>query len=296
MKFWLALVMICSSTAFAQLSDIEKEGSDFKIFGRNWYPSAFSLASVEMDKTDDGGRLSTYNYLTFSSHMTGDYRMALRVPFTYGTAGTDRFNGSKPNEQELELQDTILEVKNNEFLYMPWDIGVYFAGRLYLPVSKHSKESGQIARYRNEMIFSKNFTQRWSVDYDQKLNFYMQSRKSYRTQFEDEYGFPVDAVSLTKRFEFQHWTTLWARIGAEGGLGWSVKYEDTYWNKSKTENKSRSAEHLMLTGPCARIPFSDYVNFILSYEDKVDVEQNYKELGRFMSKNTQVVLNSFISF
>lgn len=299
MKFVIGLMLLTASVAQAEFAEQERMGtSSFHFLSRSWFPSAYSLATREPDRMDSGGRISTYNYLTFSTYLSGDYKFKLRVPFSYGTAGTDRFNGSKMNGQEFLLQDTIFEINNDQFLFMPWDIGVYFAGRVYLPVSKQSSQSGQILRYRNQMAFSKAFTQNWSFVYDQRISYYWQSRKAYRNSFEDENGFAVtDTVSLTKSWDLLHWLTLWRRVGREGGAGWAVKFEDRYWNSSaENKNKDKPAEHLMLTGPQAKIPFSDAIDFILAYEDSVNMEENANELGQFLAKNAQVTLHTFLSF
>lgn len=297
MKAFSVLVLFFSIAAQAQFSEPETIGNkSFGVFSRHWYPSFYSLASVETDKAQDGGRLSTYNYFTFSSYLKGSYKFALRVPFTYATAGSDRFNGEKYNEQEWLLQDTILELRNADMAYIPGDIGLYWAGRVYAPVSKFSRDSGQIARFRNQFVFSKVFNRYFEFDYDQKFNYYFQSRKSYPNHFEDEYGFPVDTTSATKQMEYTHWLTVWGKVTPKSGLGWTLKFEDTYWNKSETEQRSRPGERLIGTGPEARFPLNDSVNFIFSYEDSVDRENNYQEFGKFLAKNTQFVLHSFVSF
>lgn len=297
MKSFLLLIFAAFSwTSSAQFSEADTEGrSELRVLGKTWSSTFFSLASYETDKADQGGRLSTYNYFSFHTFLSGKSRFSLRLPFTYGTAGTDRFNGDKSNPQELEMQDVILEVRNPEFSYLPWDLGLYWAGRLYVPNSKSSKNMGQIARLRNEFILSKAFSSKFAVELDQKFSYFFQSRTTYPISFEDEYGFTVNATAQTKRMEVEHRLNLWGKITPRTGVGASLFLEDMYWNKSTAERKAKPGERNIAIGPQVRFPLNDSVSFIFSYSDKVNRDQNLKELGQFKDKNTEFVLNSFVT-
>jgi hypothetical protein len=48
-------------------------------------------------------------------------------------------------------------------------------------------------------------------------------------------------------------------------------------------------------GPSVRFPLTDSVNFILVYEDNVELA-NSQQLGKFYADNTQFLLHSFITF
>src|SRR3954466_9994490 len=101
------LLLLMSFQAQAQFSVQEADGNTrFHFMGREFSPNAYSLASVETDKfNDSGGRLSTYNYLTLRTWAGDGFRPLIRIPFQYNTAGTDRFDGSKENKQDVFLQD-----------------------------------------------------------------------------------------------------------------------------------------------------------------------------------------------
>jgi hypothetical protein len=123
----LGLVLLVSSSAFAQLSVQESDSNRITLMGRTVNFNYFNLLNIETDKfNDDGGRLATYNMLTSSVWVSANYRLALRVPFQYNTAGTDRFNGEKVNEEEMFLQDIILGLQNYNLVYLPWDFEVYW--------------------------------------------------------------------------------------------------------------------------------------------------------------------------
>jgi len=297
MKYLILLGLLVSSQAFAQYSVVEYEAdSRFRLMGLQWTPSFFSLASIEPEKVEnEGGRIGSYNYFTMAAWVGDNLRFKLRAPFTYGTAGTDRFNGRKQNGQEFEFQDIILNLSSADFWILPFDIGTYWEGRLYLPTSTHSRDSGKITSLRNELIFTKMFTRYWGLEYDQKLVYHMQSRTAYQNTFVNENGFTQTSASVTKKFETDHWINLWYKTSTDVALGWRLGGEDSWWHKSEAEGKTKPGEHLIKTGPSVRFSLSKKANFLLGYDDKVPYT-NRRELGKFLAKNTQVTLLSFISF
>jgi hypothetical protein len=299
-RFLTALLLLSSAPALAQLSVQDSDGSlKFKLAGKEFNTSFFDIASVETDKfNDDGGRLSTYSYLTLATYLNYDYRLAFRLPFQYNTAGTSRFDGSTPQNADLFLQDVIIGLQNYNLLYLPWDLALYWEGRMYLPTSENSQKAGTITRLRNNFILTKYLNQTFQVELDQKLNYYWQSQTTYKNHFVDEEGFDVNVVSGTKRSEFEHNLRMWGKIGPQSAIGWTIGTEDTYWNKSKAEGKAKPGERLLKTGPQIRFPLSNSANFIFTYEDKVDRDDraNRAEFGKFLAKNTQFTLLSFLSF
>lgn len=293
----LLTLSLLSVNASAQFSVIEYDsGPGFNLLRTHWTPSFFSLANVENDRFENGGRLSTYNYLSFSTFVSDSLRFKLRLPFTYGSAGTDRFNGDKANVQELQLQDIILCWQSSNFLLLPLDIGTYWEGRVYLPNSKSSKDSGLITRLRNDIILTKMFSRSWALEYNNKLGYYQQSRRSYPVHFQDELGFDVEATAATKHWDLDHWLNLWARPTSTVSVGWALGEEVTNYNRSATEKKNKPEEHILKTGPTVRFPIGSHATFLLNYSDKVNRSENQPEFGRFLAKNSEVTLLSFITF
>ncbi len=308
--FFLAAALIFSFPALAQFSeqeadstsrygDTEKEKDGrYELLGRQFDMTFFSIASTETDSANDrGGRINTYNYFTFSSYVGLDYKAIIRIPFTYGTAGTDRFGGSKNNKPEFGMGDVILGLRNPDLLYLPWDMSVYWEGRLYLPTSEHARDSGLIGRVSNKMIFSKVFNRHFEIDLSEEQAYYHQSRTVYPMSFEDEYGFMAEDIPIaTKRFEFSHAFSVWGKFNPETGLGYRIGMDDSFFNKSEAENKYRAPDRTLYMGPQARFAISDKVNFIFGYGDRVDREKNRSEFGRFLAKNTEFTLLSFVRF
>jgi hypothetical protein len=296
-KLLLLLPFFAGSMAWAQFSVQETDASNkIKFLGKEWNPSFFSLASTETDKmNDDGGRISTYNYLTMATYLPNNLRLGLRVPFQYNTAGTDRFNGRKVNKSETFLQDVIISVQAYNAFYLPADVGVYWEGRVYLPTSKNSKTAGTIGKLRNDLIFNQIPSRYFEFEEESKVGYFVQSNKTYQNHFEDEDGFPVDVVSATKKMELEHTIRAWGKYTAQTGAGLQFQLSDTYWNSSSAENKFKPGEKLMKFGPQVRFPITKSANFILGYADVVNRDENRAEFGRFLAKNTEWVLLSFIS-
>lgn len=295
----LGIVLIGSCLAFAQ-SDTDGEGkSEFKLFSRHWSPTFYSLASVERDRLEEkGGRLSTYNYFSFHTFLGGPYRFSLRLPFTYGSAGTDDFNGDKNNEQQFLIQDPILEVRNPEFMYVPLDIGMYWAFRVYLPASKSSRQMGQIARFRNHVSFNKVITSWLETTIENRYYYSWQSRTSYKTDpFTDEMGFEVtDATAATKQHEVENWLHIMGKFTPKVKAGVTAITEDSFYHKSAANNKYKAPQRFASVGPSVSFPLNNSVSFIFNYADKVNRDENLHELGQFQAKNTQYILHSFVNF
>lgn len=311
----LTLALLTGLQAQAQFSEQEVDSSTrmenddtkevpgrYSVMGRTFDLTLFSLASMETDKANDaGGRLKTFNYMTFSSFVGLDYKFLIRIPFTYATAGTDRFNGSKANKDEWALQDIALGLRNPEMFYMPWDMGAYWEGRLYLPISQNSKDSGLITRVQNKLIFSKVFNKYFEIDLTETQDYYHQSKTRYANNFTDEYGFEVNAASATKRWSFEHALSAWVKYDYKTGVGWRITLEDEFYNKSDLpsntpESRYRAPNRKISMGPQVRFELNDYANFIFGYADKVDRLENSAEFGKFLAKNSEFTLLSFLRF
>lgn len=311
----VVLLLLFNVCAYAQFSEQEVDSSSrmenddtkevagrYTVWGRTFDLTLFSLASMETDQANDaGGRLKTFNYITFSSFVGLDYKFLLRIPFSYATAGTDRFNGSKANKDEWALQDIVLGLRNPELFYMPWDMSVFWEGRLYLPTSENSKDSGLITRLQNKMIFSKVFNKYFEVDLTETQDYYHQSRTRYPNNFTDEYGFDRESASATKRWSFEHALTAWVKYDYETGAGWRFVLEDEFYNKTNLpensmEGRYREPRRTMAMGPQVRFELNDHANFIFGYADKVDRIENSAEFGKFLAKNTEFTLLSFLRF
>lgn len=293
-----------SNLASAQLSVQET----FNLTGYTF--SFFSLASTEVDQTEFAnsengtGRLSTYNYFTAATRINYDLKGGFRIPFMYNTAGRDRFNNGQVQDQEIFLQDLIFFLRNDSLALLPWDVSVFWEGRIYLPTGKFSRRAGMIGAYRNHFIFNKILSRTFTMEYDQKVTYNHQSRTAYLNSFENERGELIEVASLTKSWEFEHRFNLWYRLSPDTGLGLQTTFEDSFYNSSEENSRdldrsqplTKRPQHLVKIGPAARFSLSPKINFIFTYNDVVNANQNMNELGRFKAENTEFALLSFIRF
>ena len=263
-----------------------------------WSTSYFGLFNSELKSQEEGGaRLSSYNYFSLSYKTSGDRKFSFRVPFTFNSAGFDEFNGNKNNEQEMLLQDLILSFTDYNLILLPWDIGVYWEGRIYLPTSQQSKDTKLITRLRNDFIFSKYLNSHWVMEYASKLNYFYQSQSAYENSFVDENGFDVNLTSRTKNLSHEHWFSLWFRTVPEFSLGILAGWEDTYYNKSKNNlGKDKDNQHEYKLGPQLAFELSSNANFIFQISDNVNNKFNRSELGAFKSENVEMTLLAFVRF
>ncbi len=290
--------------SFAQLSVQETFNASGYTF------SMFNLLSTEVDQTEFAndengtGRLSTYTYFTAATRLNYDLKGGFRLPFIYNTAGRDRFNDGQVQDSELFLQDVIVFLRDDSIALLPWDVSVFWEGRVYLPTGKFSQKAGTIGAYRNQFIFNKILTRHIQLEYDQKVTYNHQSRTAYLNRFENARGEMVEVASLTKSWELQHRVQAWYRFDADTGIGFQVSFEDDYYNSSLENSRSldrnsrltKRANHVMKIGPALRFALSPKINFILNYADSVVTTENQSELGKFKPENTEVALLSFIRF
>ncbi len=295
--FITACLLFFAFHAHAQFSIVETDsGNRLRVLGRDFNLNFFSFAGIETDKfSNEGGRISTYNYLTFATYWS-NYRFSMRLPFQYSTAGTDRFNKSRVNNQELFLQDVIVGMQKYDPVFLPWDIESYWEGRVYLPTSRHSKKTGLIGKLRNTINISKVFSPRFELEYANNYSYFVQSRTAYRNIFMDEDGYEVDVASATKQMDLDHWVTLWSKVSPTTGLGLQFGQEIAWWNASEVNRRDNRRQRQLKLGPSLRFPISKSANFIFSYTDTVDQDKNTAELGQFLASNTQFSLLSFLRF
>ena len=292
------LTCLFSPNAFAQFSVQETDGKQkIRFLNTTWNTNFFSLASTEQDILEEGGaRVSTYNFFTFATYLPNDLRFAVRVPFQYSTPGQDRFNGERLNDSEFFMHDLILTFQDFNLMYLPWDVGVFWEGRIYLPTSSQSHRQGQIARLRNNFIFSKVLTRVFETEIDHRFNYFIQSRTAFENNFIDSEGFPVSTMSNTRNFGMQNTFRLWAKVTPQTGIGWQVGHEDTYFHESDFFDRTRLPRRVLRIGPQVRFPISDAINFIVSYQDEVDRDRNKSEFGQFLARNASFQVLSFVRF
>jgi len=173
---------------------------------------------------------------------------------------------------------------------------LYWEGRVYLPTSENSERQNTIAKLRNNFILSRHLGKYGEVELDQKYNYYLQSRTAYKNSFTDEEGYNVTSTTLTKRMEIEHMLRLWGKIQDDVALGWTVGSSEEYWNKSAAAERARPGLRRWLVGPSLAFPITKRANFIFTYQDTVNRDENKAELWRFLPKNTQFALFSFINF
>lgn len=232
---FLLIFIVITSKSFAQFSQVDVQRYDYS----PWSSTFFSLYSNELGATEKGGgRSILYSYPSVNYRIDSDRRLSLRLPFLYETAGFDQYNGNEFQDSKISLQDPFLSFNNYSVALLPLDIGLNWEGRIYLPLSENSKRQDTITHFQNIAIFSKYMSTSFVLEYQNRADYYVQSRTNYRNEFAGAGGFPVSTISLTKKAELNHWVQLWYVIQKRFGVSALVGYENTWYNKSIVENKA----------------------------------------------------------
>ena len=256
-----------------------------------WSWSAFSLASTVQDESDKGGgRLSTYNYLSANYRLPRGRKVSLRLPWTYSTAGYDSYSERRQDSEWL-FQDPFVSYTIYNLALLPLDIGVFWEGRVYVPMSQWSQDTGMRARFRSDMYFSKLLSPHWEVEYVTKLNYYAQSQSvTGHVGVDGSTGRERAYIYNTKKMYLDHWISIWYKWDARRGLGFKLGGEDTWYNES--DALSRDGKREIKFGPQLRWSLSHKANFILSLEQTVGRRKsNPRERSQ-----VQWVLLSFLRF
>jgi hypothetical protein len=229
--------------------------------------------------------------------LNGDRRISFRLPFTYSTAGFDEFGGNKNNSQELLLQDIFVSFVDYNLVLLPFDIGVFWEGRIYAPTSENSIDTKMISRVRNDFILSKYFSSQFVMEYISKFNYYFQSQTSFEGSFVDENGFDVNFTSRTRSIMYDHWFNLWYRVKQGLSYGFQIGWVENYFNSSDVnQGRDKAAEHEYKIGPQVAFELNDQANFIFQVSDNAINDENREELWQFKSENIRLTLLAFLRF
>lgn len=300
----LLIFSIYPRQSFAALSVLETMDNSRE---SNWSMSAFSLTGVKGEGLQNGGTgFNNYNFVSANYRIDSDSKISLRAPFIYNSAGYDDGGRELVNkEQKMLLGDFIVGYTRYNLALLPGDIEVFWEIRGYLPTSKSSDAKKQIGEIRNEFVFSKTLSRNFDLEYWPKFTWSIQTQSVY----ENEFSTPAEpAFSNTKRYELDHWATLWYKMAPGFGLGVFVGGEDNWYNRSKVietgrQKSNRVSEHLIKAGPALRFTLNRNFNFIFNISNKIKLN-GYKpqetgtlsDLGQFQPDQTEFVLLAFLNF
>lgn len=275
-----------------------------------WSVSGFSLISTESDQSYNGGMLNSYNFVGPNYRISGQERIDLKVAFNANTSGYDRFNGECRQEQGMELADPFFEYKNYNLGFLPGIADIFWYGRVYLPLSKSSRQKQMIGRYRSNMIVTRHFSKEFTAEFRNDVSFFHQSSSTYFGTHPEEDCSLVDNTgpSNTKAWRMDNWLSLWYRVTRNFSMGGSAILREDYYNRTSTYETNRQRfgrlhEITAFIGPSIRYTLNENLNFILSFRDRIeysgfreDRQDDLAEFGEFRSRNTELSLLSFIRF
>jgi hypothetical protein len=268
---------------------------------RNWGLSFFSLASMETEAAQRGGaRTTAYNYVSATFRIDDNSAFAVRAPFLYQTAGFDNFNEDENQSEATRLTDQLVDYTINSYL-LPGEIEVYSRVRFEIPLSESSIDQRKIGAFKFDFIFSRYLAPGWELEYWPTYVYNINSQTTYQNK-------DTGGISHTKSYELDHRLTAWYRVNEKLSFGFFVGGEDTWFNRSKTNDTKRQrdgrlGEHNLKLGPSMRYAWSNKVNFILNVADNVplwgytdDRKGETSDLGNFRPEHTEFVLLTSVNF
>ncbi|MDC1175690.1 hypothetical protein OAT67_09840 [Bacteriovoracaceae bacterium] len=287
-----------SSFAATSLYDRNSEGG-----GSSWSPwrtSLFSLASRPVNNPDEGRtQISTYNYFSVDYKLDGGRKYSIRPVFFYETSGWNDYGEYK--KPKAEIGDLYVQYVDYDLAYLPGDVALSGQFRVHLPTSKQSKKINQIAKLEGVFTFERLLAKMWSINYEVRPKYYIQSQTSYLNEFTYSRGSRAGeqggSVSQNKEYEIEHSIELEKKFNKLFGMAVSVGMEHQGWHASSVNERpeARHSDDLIL-GVSGVFDVHHKANFILSIQNSAPVhnaKQNYKA---FRSDEVDVSLLSFIRF
>ncbi len=267
-----------------------------------YWVNAFSLASTEAGAAQDGGNsFRAYNYISINRRGSDWGRhWALRLPFSYNTAGFDDFNTDVSQKQKLTLNDVLLDYTISSTL-LPGDIEVFTRYRLEIPTSENSINQRKLGALRFDMIASHYLTNRFQIEYWPIFTWNMHTQTAYENP-------NTGRATSTLIYELNQRMSLWYRAGSDLFLGFYVGTEDDWYNDTKVNETSRTrfqnfSEHSLKVGPSVRFTVNRNYSFLFNVQNIVPLwgfspqrTGRVSDLGQFKPEQTEFVLLSFINF
>lgn len=302
MARFVSIILFWVSILTAQLSHASVSANEVFLDTNSWYwINAFSFASTELGPVQDGGgSFRAYNYISFNIPTTYGQHWALRIPFSYQTAGFDDFNNTESQKQEVSLNDILIDYSVSSTL-LPGDIEVFSRVRWEIPTSESSLRQKRIGALRLDFIGSRNLTKDFQLEFWPIFTWNLQTQSAYQNP---DTGRPTS----TQIYELKQRLTLWYRAHKDTFIGFYVGTEDNWYNDSEVNETSRTrfnnlSEHSLKLGPSVRFTLNRNFSFLFNVQNMVDLwgyspdrRGEVSDLGKFKADQTQVVLLSFINF
>lgn len=303
----LALTLALSTIApfaFAQEREESMVMSVGDSFRKKWNVTFFSIASSSNMTTGTKARnsgvensaITSYNYFGVNYRIDSDRKVSLRLPFYLELAGTDKYGDKQEND--MSLGDIHIAYSMYDLGYIgPVDISGNV--KVYLPTSKYTESTGNVARFRGEVYFEYAIGRFSSIQYGMKPDIFWQSRTaSYNTEMplRDDGFFVSDPRSTNKQYSFEHFVELVADVNKYIALKPRVGFDEDWYYSSSAEELEGSHVTKFRAGFGIEVRPVRGITFTLGIQNETNLTPHSGDVAFFMPQNTQysIMTNAFV--
>ncbi len=285
-----------SGASYSSTSEMSAEFSEFTPLG-GWGLSYFNIATADSERVNTGGASwNIYQYLSGNYKFAADQRFAVRLPFTTKTAGVyNRFGNVTPLETTLD--DMHIVYNNYALASFPWEwdlSGTFYA---YAPTSKRSQDKKWITRLRAWFMFQKALDRNWTVSYNIKPEYFVNSQRAYRREINDTRAdgstFTSVRAENNQQAEVQHYLEInryWNRYFTPS---LEVGFNTTWYETSDEANYSDLIREQFMISPGTWIHFSRGFRIKIGVENQHNIRTPQKPFALFREEDNQYKLLTF---
>ncbi|MCB0361422.1 MAG: hypothetical protein KDD35_01785 [Bdellovibrionales bacterium] len=147
----------------------------------------FNWTTVDAQAYRQGdARFSSYNFIGIDYRLNYDSKLSFRPVFFLSSSGKNFFG--EQVDSEIDLGDPYLQYSHYNLALLPGDVGLFGAFRLFLPMSKYSKENKTLARTQLRLIMTKPLARGIELSYHSYPSYAFYARRGTTTYFGNPKG------------------------------------------------------------------------------------------------------------
>ncbi len=303
----LALTLALSTIAPFALAQEREESMVMSVgdsFRKKWNVTFFSIASSSNMRTSkkakesgvENAALTSYNYFGVNYKIDSDRKVSVRLPFFFEATGIDKYGDQQ--KQDMSLSDIHIAYSMYDLGYIgPVDISGNV--KVYLPTSKFTSSTGNVARFRGEVYFEYALGRFSSIQYGIKPDIYWQSRTAnYNTDMPIGWdgNFVSDPRSTNKQYSLEHFVELVADVNKYFALKPRLGFDEDWYYSSTAEELEGSHVTKFRAGFGLEIRPMRGITFTLGIQNETSLNPYNGDIAFFMPENTQysVMTNAFV--
>ncbi len=252
-----------------------------------WRAAFFNLTSADLKDLRTGeGRLGSYNFVSFDYRLDYNQRLSLRPQFSLDGAGKD-FRGEMQSEQ-WRLGDLYLQYSHHNLALIGGELGVAGSFRLYIPNSEISRRSGNITQLHARMFFTSDLPGPWYVTYHFYPKYYVQSQRSYLTEFGQIRG--NRRAELEHKLEFSY--RRFSNVGFSQSAG--LKHQ---WHYSSPANSMEEMIREFVHLEASMVLYLEATSLRLGLSNEIPLQgQRTPDFRLFREEQMKFVATTYVGF